>query len=115
MIKKALATLGAAAAGLAMAASPAMAITDSDGSSASVQGNGGTNATGTTGNHSPNFHTLDNPNLCLPEIDNIGVGALVGIAIPVKAGVLNTNPQQTCDIGQTTQGSGDGGVSHLIG
>ncbi|MFB7665787.1 rodlet layer protein [Kitasatospora sp. NPDC056138] len=115
MIKKAFATLGVAAAGLAMATAPAMAISDSDGSSASVQGNGGTNATGTTGTHSPNFHTLDNPNICLPEIDNIGVGALIGIAVPVKVPVLNTNPQQTCVQGENTQGSGDGGVSHLIG
>ncbi|GAA2838944.1 hypothetical protein GCM10010441_74230 [Kitasatospora paracochleata] len=115
MIKKALAAAGIAAAGLTMAASPAMAIADSDGSAASVQGNGGTNATGTQGNHSPNFHTLDNPNLCLPEVHNIGVGAIVGLAIPIEANVLNNNPEQTCVVGQNTLGSGDGGVSHLIG
>ncbi|KDN84908.1 hypothetical protein [Kitasatospora cheerisanensis] len=115
MIKKALAAAGVFAAGLAMTASPAMAIGDADGSAASLQGNGGTNATGTQGDNSPNNHVLDNPNICLPEIDNIGVGALIGIVIPVKADVLDNHPTQTCDVGQTTQGSGDGGVSHLIG
>ncbi|AUG77948.1 hypothetical protein CFP65_3141 [Kitasatospora sp. MMS16-BH015] len=115
MIKKAFATLGVAAAGLAMAAAPAMAIGDSDGSATSLQGNGGTNATGTQGNHSPNFHTLDNPNLCLPEVHNIAVGAAIGLAIPVEVPVLNNKPTQQCVVGQNTIGSGDGGVSHLIG
>ncbi|MER5640793.1 rodlet layer protein [Kitasatospora sp. NPDC002227] len=115
MIKKALATLGVAAAGLAMAASPAMAIVDSDGSAQSTQGNGGTNATGTQGSHSPNFHTLDNPNICLPEVHNIAVAALIGVAVPVEANVLSNQPKQICDVGQNTQASGDGGVSHLIG
>lgn len=114
MIKKAFSALGVAAVGLAMAATPAMAIADSDGSAASVQGNGGTNATGTTGNHSPNFHTLDNPNICLPEVHNIGVGVLA-IVVPVEAKVLDNEPKQICNVGQSTQGSGDGGVSHLIG
>jgi hypothetical protein len=114
MIKKAFAALGVAAAGIAMTAAPAMAIADSDGSATSVQGNGGTNATGTSGNHSPNFHTLDNPNLCLPEVHNIAV-AVIGVAVPVEVPVLNNEPKQTCVVGQNTQGSGDGGVSHLIG
>ncbi len=114
MIKKAFSALGVAAVGLAMAASPAMAIGDSDGSATSLQGNGGTNATGTQGAHSPNFHTLDNPNLCLPEVHNIAV-AVIGVAVPVEVKALNNNPQQTCVVGQNTQGSGDGGVSHLIG
>ena len=115
MIKKALAAVGVVAAGFAMTASPAMAIGDADGSATSLQGNGGTNATGTQGNHSPNNHVLDNANLCLPEIDNIGVGALIGIVVPIKADVLDNHPTQTCDVGQNTVGSGDGGVSHLIG
>ncbi|GAA0675008.1 hypothetical protein GCM10010193_29970 [Kitasatospora atroaurantiaca] len=114
MIKKALAAFGVAAAGLAMTAAPAMAIADQDGQASSVQGNGGTNATGTAGNHSPNFHTLDNPNLCLPEVHNIAV-AVIGVAVPVEVNALNTNPEQTCVVGQNTLGSGDGGVSHLIG
>ncbi|RKE19706.1 rodlet layer protein [Streptomyces sp. TLI_171] len=114
MIKKALAAAGVAAAGLATIASPAMAIGDSDGAATSVQGNGGTNATGTSGNHSPNFHTLDNPNLCLPEVHNIAV-AVIGVAVPIEADVLDNKPAQTCVVGQNTVGSGDGGVSHLIG
>ncbi|MFG2820970.1 rodlet layer protein [Kitasatospora sp. NPDC048365] len=115
MLKKTLATVGIAVSAVTMSAFPAMAIGDSDGSATSLQGNGGTNATGTQGNHSPNTHTLDNPNLCLPEIHNIGVGALIGLAVPIEAKVLNNNPQQTCAVGQNTLGSGDGGVSHLIG
>ncbi|GAA2129553.1 hypothetical protein GCM10009760_00900 [Kitasatospora kazusensis] len=115
MIKKAFSALGVAAVGLAMAAAPAMAIGDSDGSATSLQGNGGTNATGTQGAHSPNFHTLDNPNLCLPEIHNIAVGAVIGVAVPIEVPVLNNQPKQTCVQGQNTIGSGDGGVSHLIG
>jgi len=114
MIKKALAAAGVAAAGLTMAASPAMAIGDADGAATSVQGNGGTNATGTSGNHSPNFHTLDNPNLCLPEVHNIAV-AVIGAAVPIEVEALNNQPTQTCVVGQNTVGSGDGGVSHLIG
>ena len=115
MIKKALAAVGVAAAGVAMVASPAMAIGDADGSALSIQGDGGTNATGTTGDHSPNYHTLDNPNVCLPEIHNLAVAALIGIAVPIEANVLDNQPKQTCDVGQNTLGSGDGGVSHLIG
>ncbi|MEZ0091498.1 rodlet layer protein [Streptacidiphilus sp. EB129] len=114
MYKKALAACGIAAAGLAMVAGPASAIGNSDGSSMSSQGNGGTNATGTAGDHSPNFHTLDNPNICLPEVHNIAV-AVVGVAVPVEVPILNSTPKQICDVGQTTQGTGDSGVSHLIG
>lgn len=115
MIKKVLAAAGVAAAGVAMAATPAMAITDLDGSASSTQGNGGTNATGTQGNHSPNFHTLDNPNICaLKDVHNVAVN-VIGAAVPIEVKALNVNPEQTCDVGQTTQGSGDGGVSHLIG
>ncbi|MFI9269427.1 rodlet layer protein [Kitasatospora sp. NPDC052896] len=114
MIKKSLAAAGMAAVALAMTAAPALAIGDSDGSGASVQGNGGTNATGTTGNHSPNFHTLDNPNVCLPEVHNVAV-AVVGVAVPVEVPVLNNQPKQICNVGQNTQSSGDSGVSHLIG
>ncbi|MFC6597236.1 rodlet layer protein [Kitasatospora paranensis] len=115
MIKKALAAAGVAAAGVAMVASPAMAIGDADGAATSLQGNGGTNATGTEGDHSPNYHTLDNPNLCLPEVHNIAVGAVIGLAVPIEVPVLNNQPKQTCVVGQNTVGSGDGGVSHLIG
>ncbi|GAA2231361.1 MULTISPECIES: rodlet layer protein [Kitasatospora] len=114
MLKKTFATIGLAAAAVAAASTPAVAIGDSDGHSASMQGNGGTNATGTVGNHSPNFHFMDNPNVCLPEIDNVAV-AVLGVAVPVKVDALNTNPKQTCVVGQGTQGSGDGGVGHLIG
>ncbi|MFI9269429.1 rodlet layer protein [Kitasatospora sp. NPDC052896] len=114
MIKKTL-TAGMVAAVLTLAAAPAVAIGDSDGSAASVQGNGGTNNTGTVGNNSPNFHVLDNPNICLPEIHNIGVGALIGVAVPVEVSALNNTPKQICNQGQATQSSGDGGISHLIG
>ncbi|MFJ1703319.1 rodlet layer protein [Kitasatospora sp. NPDC088346] len=114
MIKKALAVAGIAAAGFTMATAPAMAIGDSDGAAVSGQGNGGTNHTGTEGNHSPNYHTLDNPNLCLPEVHNIAV-AVIGAAVPIEVKALNNNPEQTCVVGQNTVGSGDGGVSHLIG
>ncbi|WP_051940219.1 hypothetical protein [Phaeacidiphilus oryzae] len=114
MYKKALATLGVAAAGVAMAAAPASAIGDSDGSTAALQGNGGTNQTGTHGAMSPNFHTLDNPNVCLPEVHNIAV-AVIGVAVPVEVPVLSTQPHQICNVGHTTQGNGDGGLGHLIG
>ncbi|MFE4520423.1 rodlet layer protein [Kitasatospora sp. NPDC056651] len=114
MIKKSFAAVGLAAAALAMSAGSASAIVDSDGSATSVQGNGGTNHTGTLGNDSPNSHVLDNPNICLPEIHNIAV-AVIGIAVPVEVPVLNNQPKQICDVGQNTQSSGDSGVSHLIG
>ncbi|MGF1427344.1 rodlet layer protein [Kitasatospora sp. LaBMicrA B282] len=114
MLKKSLAAAGMAAAALAMTAAPALAIGDSDGSAASVQGSGGTNATGTVGDKSPNFHTLDNPNICLPEVHNIAV-AVIGVAVPVEVPVLNNQPKQICNVGQNTQSSGDSGVSHLIG
>ena len=114
MYKKALAAAGIAAAGLAMAAAPASAIGDHDGSSASVQGDGGTNATGTHGNASPNFHTLDNPNVCVPEIHNIAV-AVIGVAVPVEVPILTNQPKQYCNVGHTTQTTGDAGLSHLIG
>ncbi|MBV2154569.1 rodlet layer protein [Kitasatospora sp. SUK 42] len=114
MIKKSLAAAGLAAAAIAMSAGSASAIVDSDGAATSVQGNGGTNHTGTTGNGSPNSHVLDNPNICLPEIHNIAV-AVIGIAVPVEVPVLNNQPKQICDVGQNTQSTGDAGVSHLIG
>ncbi|MEZ0091499.1 rodlet layer protein [Streptacidiphilus sp. EB129] len=114
MIKKALAAAGVAAAALAMTSSPASALGDADGASMSHQGNGGTNVTGTWGDHSPNFHFLDNPNICLPEVHNIAVGVL-GVAVPVEVPVLNSQPKQYCAIGQGTQGTGDSGVSHVIG
>jgi opacity protein-like surface antigen len=115
MIKKSLTAAGLAVAAIAMSAGSASAIVDSDGSAVSVQGDGGTNATGTQGNHSPNFHTLDNPNVCLPEVHNIAVAALIGVAVPVEVPILNSTPKQICDVGQPTQSSGDAGVSHLIG
>lgn len=114
MYKKALATLGAAAAGVTLAAAPAFAIGDSDGSTASLQGNGGTNNTGTMGDLSPNFHTLDNPNVCLPEVHNVAV-AVIGVAVPVEVPVLSQQTHQICNVGHTTQGTGDAGLSHLIG
>ncbi len=114
MIKKTLATVGIAASAFAMTTVPASAIIDHDGSAVSGQGDGGTNHNGTEGNHSPNYHTLDNPNLCLPEVHNIAV-AVIGAAVPIEVKALNNNPEQTCVVGQNTVGSGDGGVSHLIG
>ncbi|MFE2721409.1 rodlet layer protein [Kitasatospora sp. NPDC059327] len=114
MIKKTLAAAGLAAAAIAMSAGSASAIADSDGSAVSAQGNGGTNQTGTHGNSSPNFHTLDNANICLPEVHNIAV-AVVGVAVPVEVPILNSTPKQICNVGQNTQSSGDAGVSHLIG
>jgi hypothetical protein len=114
MYKKALTAASLAVASVAMIASPAAAIGDSDGSASAVQGNGGTNATGTVGNGSSNFHTLDNPNICLPEVHNIAV-AVVGVAVPVEVPILNSTPKQICNVGHTTQGTGDAGISHLIG
>jgi hypothetical protein len=114
MVKKALAAAGLAATAAAMATTPAYAIGDHDGGGASIQGNGGTNATGTWGDYSPNYHFLDNPNICLPEIHNIAVGVL-GVAVPVEVPVLNNQPKQYCAIGQGTQSTGDGGVGHVIG
>ncbi|MEY9962116.1 ABC-type amino acid transport substrate-binding protein [Streptacidiphilus sp. MAP12-16] len=114
MFKQALAAAGVAAAALAMTSAPASAISDSDGSTMSAQGAGGTNVTGTWGDHSPNFHFLDNPNICLPEVHNIAV-AVLGVAVPVEVPVLNSQPKQYCAVGQSTQGTGDSGVSHVIG
>ncbi|MFC8453016.1 rodlet layer protein [Kitasatospora sp. NPDC057223] len=114
MLQKSLATAGLVTAALAMAAGPASAIADSDGSAASLQGNGGTNNTGTWGDHSPNFHFLDNPNICLPEIHNIAVGVL-GVAVPVEVPIANSGGKQYCTQGQGTQSKGDSGVSHLVG
>jgi hypothetical protein len=114
MLQKTFATVGLVAAALGAASAPAVAIGNSDGAAGSIQGNGGTNATGTWGNHSPNFHFLDNPNVCLPEIHNIAVGVL-GVAVPVEVSALNNQPKQTCVVGESTNGSGDGGVSHLVG
>ncbi|MED7952202.1 rodlet layer protein, partial [Streptomyces sp. BE303] len=88
---------------------PASAIGDSDGSAGSFQGNGGTNFTGTVGDHSPNFHFLDNANVCLPEVHNIAV-AVLGVAVPVEVPILNSTPKQICNVGQNTQSSGDAGV-----
>jgi hypothetical protein len=114
MLKKTFASAGLAAAAVAAISTPAAAIGNSDGHAGSIQGNGGTNATGTWGNHSPNFHFLDNPNVCLPEVKNIAV-AVLGVAVPVDVSALNNQPTQTCVVGQGTVGSGDGGVSHLVG
>ncbi|MFI9269426.1 rodlet layer protein [Kitasatospora sp. NPDC052896] len=114
MIKKTLAAVGLVAAAVASSAAPAVAIGDSDGSGASMQGNGGTNVTGTWGNHSPNFHFLDNPNVCLPEVHNVAVGVL-GVAVPVEVPIANSGGKQYCTQGQGTQSTGDGGVSHLVG
>ena len=112
MLKKALAATTLAAAALAMAAGSAAALGDSDGSTTSLQGNGGTNTTGTWGDNSPNFHFLDNPNICLPEIHHVSVGL-----IPIQADIPVANQQlhQTCNVGQATQSTGDGALSHLIG
>ncbi|MBF9073481.1 rodlet layer protein [Streptacidiphilus fuscans] len=112
MLKKALAYTGLAAAALAATATPASAIGDSDGSAVSSQGAGGTNITGTWGNDSPNYHFLDNPNICLPEIHHVQVGL-----IPVQADVpvLNQQEHQICNVGQPTQTDGDAAASHLIG
>ena len=112
MLKKAFAGAGVAAAALAMISSPASAIGDSDGSATSVQGAGGTNVTGTWGDHSPNFHFLDNPNICLPEVHHIQVGL---VPVQVDVPVANQQSHQTCNIGQGTQSTGDGALSHLIG
>ncbi|MFJ9441743.1 rodlet layer protein [Kitasatospora sp. NPDC101235] len=114
MIQKSFAAAGLAVAALAAAAAPASAIGDSDGAAASIEGNGGTNFTGTVGNDSPNFHFLDNPNICLPEIHNVAVG-VAGVAVPVEVPIANSGGKQFCTIGQGTQSQGDGGISHLVG
>ncbi|MEE1785817.1 rodlet layer protein [Kitasatospora sp. NPDC059722] len=114
MIQKSFAAAGLAVAALAAAAAPATAIGDADGAAASIEGNGGTNFTGTVGNNSPNFHFLDNANVCLPEIHNIAVGVL-GVAVPVEVPIANSGGKQYCTQGQGTQSHGDAGVSHLVG
>ncbi|WP_035803157.1 hypothetical protein [Kitasatospora mediocidica] len=114
MFKKALAGAGIAVASIAALSAPAMAIGDTDGSAASVQGNGGTNTTGTSGNHSANYHTADNLNLCLPEVHHVQVGVLVPVQVDVP--VLNQQGHQICNVGQTTQANGDAALlSHAIG
>ncbi|WP_037602271.1 hypothetical protein [Streptacidiphilus rugosus] len=112
MFKKSLAGVGIAAAAFAASVTPAMAIGNQDGMASSVEGDGGTNVTGTWGNESPNFHFLDNPNICLPEVHHVQVG-LVPIQVDVPVG--NQQLHQTCNVGQATQTSGDGAASHLIG
>jgi hypothetical protein len=96
----------------AMSVSPAMALGNADGSSTSVQGDGGTNATGTMGHNSPNFHTADNANICLPEVHHVQVGL---IPVQVDIPVLNQQQHQICNVGHTTQTDGDAPLSHLIG
>ena len=112
MLKKALAAAGLAAVTLAMTSAPASAIGDSDGSTGSLQGAGGTNVTGTWGDNSPNFHFLDNPNVCLPRVDHVQVGL---VPVQAEVPVLNQQLNQTCNVGQATQGAGDAPASHLIG
>ncbi|MCX4744552.1 rodlet layer protein [Kitasatospora sp. NBC_01287] len=114
MLKKTLAGAGLAFASLAAVASPAMAIGDADGSAASVSGNGGTNHTGTVGEHSASYHAADNLNLCLPEVHHVQVGVLVPVQVDVP--IANQQQHQICNVGQTTQGEGDGALlSHAIG
>ena len=112
MLKQALSVVGIAGAAVAMVVSPAAAIGNSDGSTTSLQGAGGTNVTGTHGDNSPNFHTLDNPNICLPEVHHVQVGL---VPVQVDVPVLNQQQHQICNVGHTTQGAGDGALSHLIG
>ena len=112
MLKKTIGTAGLIVAALAMTSGTASAIGDHDGTGMSSQGAGGTNLTGTWGDNSPNFHFLDNPNICLPEIHHVQVGL-----IPVQADipVLNQQSHQVCNVGQATQSNGDAPASHLIG
>jgi opacity protein-like surface antigen len=112
MLKKVLATAGLATAALAMASAPSFAIADADGAALSAQGDGGTNHTGTHGDHSPSFDLLNNANVCLPRIDHVQVGLVdVNAEIPV----LDQQHEQVCNVGQTTQTDGDAPLSHLIG
>ncbi|WP_327065370.1 rodlet layer protein [Kitasatospora sp. NBC_01302] len=114
MLKKALASTGIAVASLAALASPAMAIGNADGSAASISGDGGTNNDGTHGNHSAAYHTLDNTDLCLPEVHHVQVGILVPVQVDVP--IANQQQHQICNVGHTTQGNGDGALlSHAIG
>jgi hypothetical protein len=112
VIKKSLAAAGLAATAIAMSAGSSFAIGDGDGAAYSTQGAGGTNVTGTWGNGSPNFHTADNPNVCLPEVHHVQVGL---VPVQVDVPVLNQQGHQICNIGQTTQSFGDAPLSHLIG
>jgi hypothetical protein len=48
------------------------------------------------------------------EVHNIAV-AVIGVAVPVEAPVLSQKLKQYCNVGETTQVTGDGGVSHIIG
>ncbi|QMU79514.1 rodlet layer protein [Streptacidiphilus sp. PB12-B1b] len=113
MIKQTLSVVGLAMTAAALVVSPAAAIGNSDGTTNSLQGAGGTNVTGTHGHNSPSHHTLENTNLCLPEVHH----AQVGVLVPVQADVPVADQQlhQTCQSGQGTQGAGDGAVSHLLG
>ena len=113
MFGKALAVVGTAAAALSVASGSALAIGDADGSAVSTQGNGGTNITGTWGDHSPNFHVLDNPNICLPEVHHVQVGILVPVQADVPVG--DQQLHQICNVGQSTQTDGDAPASHLVG
>jgi hypothetical protein len=112
VLKKTFATAGLVLSATAMAMSPAAALGNSDGSATAMQGAGGTNVTGTWGDHSPNFHTLDNPNICLPEVHHVAVGL---IPVQVDVPVLNQQAHQTCNVGQAAQSDGDAPLSHLIG
>ncbi|MFC5906962.1 rodlet layer protein [Streptacidiphilus monticola] len=113
MLKKALSVVGTAAAALSVATGSAFALGDTDGGALSSQGDGGTNITGTWGDHSPNFHVLDNPNICLPEIHHVQVGLLVPVQADVPVG--NQQLHQICNVGHSTQSNGDGAASHLVG
>ncbi len=113
MFKQTLSVVGLAMTAAALVVSPAAAVGNSDGSTNSLQGHGGTDVTSTHGHNSPSHHTLDNTSLCLPELHH----AQVGILVPVQADVPAADQQQhqTCQNGQGTQGAGDGVGSHLLG
>ena len=112
MIKQTLAVVGLAMTAMAVVVAPAAAVGNSDGSTNSLQGHGGTDVTSTHGHNSPSHHSLDNTNLCLPEVHHVQVG-LIPVQVDVPA--LDQQQHQTCNVGHTTQGAGDAQLSHLIG
>ena len=113
MIKQSLAVVGLAMTAMAVVVAPAAAVGNSDGSTNSLQGHGGTDVTSSHGHKSPSLHVLDNANLCLPEVHHVQVGVLVPVQAEIPA--ANRQQHQTCQNGQGTQGAGDGVGSHLLG
>ncbi|MFD6152090.1 rodlin [Streptomyces sp. NPDC060243] len=114
------AALSASVAGVAMAATPAMALAD-DGGTTSVSGNGAADAFGnstTAGDQSPQASLVSDSlnKLCLGVPVKANVGSLVGLLVPVAVQDVNvlSSPQNQQCADNSSQAKGDEPLSHLV-